>query len=311
MKIHPFQAAIGFLILFLSTILLLTTTGLVPWNIWLFVWQFWPMLFVIFGAAFLMRRWNLNFFLGLPVFILIFVIVSGGLWLTWKDQYFNTDNFAEENTKGITVTRVSNEMPQKAEKAAVKIILGASNINVGSLSGLSDSFIYDGTHASNFFTLNQKVALVGDEVRVDFKASPFIKRPFNSKSVNELKLDFSEKLEYSFDIETGVSDISLNLEKLKTKKLDIDAGASKLEIKLGQGSDTDINLKSGASSLKIYIPKDSGVRVKTKSALTSNNFESQGLVNTSSGWESKNWSESKKKVNIYMKSGASKVEIVR
>lgn len=108
MKISPFRAAIGFLILFTSIILLLTTSNLTPWSIWLFTWNFWPMLFVLFGVAFLMKRWDLNFFIGLPIFAMIFAISGIGLWLVWENQYFDIDNFTEINEKNLTETRVSN-----------------------------------------------------------------------------------------------------------------------------------------------------------------------------------------------------------
>lgn len=311
MKIYPFRAAVGFLVLFLSIILLLTTADVVPWNIWLFVWQFWPMLFVIFGMAFLMRRWNVSFYLGIPIFILIFGIMGTGLWKTWEDQYFNTENFAEENIKGMTESKVSNEMPKNTEKADIKIRLGAGDIKVGSIPDEGSTLIYTGTHNSNFFSLNQRLETVGKNAKVNFQTSPFIKRPFSSKGVNELNLSFSQKLDYTLEVESGTSDIDLSLEKLKISKLELDTGASNVTTMFGELGSTDVKVKSGASSLKFYIPKDSGVRVTSKSALTSNNFEDFGLVKTKKSWESKNWADAKNKINIELGSGASKIELLR
>lgn len=310
MKIYPFRAAAGFLTLFLSVVLLLTTSGAVSWSIWLFVWQFWPILFVIFGVAFLMRRWRFNFFLGMPIFMLIFAIMSLGLWLTWKDQYFGADNFAGENTKEVTETKVSNEMPKKTDKADVKIVFGASKIDLGALPDENTNFIYDGTHKSNFFSLNQRVETIGDKARLTFKSSPFIKRPFNSKSINDLGLGFSQKLEYSFDIQTNASDLDLNLEKLKVKSLDVDAGASNVTVRFGNIKSTDVKVKSGASSLKFYFSKSSGVKVMTKSSFTSRNFEEFGLKKKDRSWESDNYKSAESKVEIELESGISKVELI-
>lgn len=311
MKIYPFRAAAGFSTLFLSVVLLLTTSGAVSWSIWLFVWQFWPMLFVIFGVAFLMRRWHFNFFLGMPVFILIFAIMSAGLWLTWRDQYFSADNFAGENTKEITETKVSNEMPKKTDKADVKIVFGASKIDLGVLPNENTNFIYDGTHKSNFFSLNQRMETIGDKARLTFKSSPFIKRPFNSKSINELDIDFSKVPEYSFDISTGVSSLDLDFQNLKLENLDLDAGASDIRLRFGNAVNCDVRVKAAASVIKFYIPKDVGVRVTSKSALTSNNFEDFGLVKSKKSWESKSWDEKKTKLNIDFETGASKIELIQ
>ncbi len=311
MKIYPFRAAVGFLVLFLSVILLLTTADIVSWNLWLSVWQFWPMFFVIFGMAFLMRRWNTSFYLGIPIFILIFGMMGAGLWKTWEDQYFETNNFAEENVKGITESKISNEIPKNIEKADIKVRLGAGDIKIDSIVDPNSSIMYEGSHISNFFSLNQRLETFGKRAKETFQTSPFVKRPFSSKSVNELKLYFSQKLDYTLEVESGTSDIDLGLEKLKISKLELDAGASNVTTRFGELDSIDVKVTSGASSLKFYIPKDSGVRITSKSALTSNNFEDFGLIKTKKTWESKNWSDAKNKINIELESGASKIELLK
>ncbi|RJO61545.1 hypothetical protein C4544_02310 [candidate division WS5 bacterium] len=311
MKINPFRAAVGFLMLFISIILLLTTSDLVPWSIWVFVWQFWPILFVVFGVAFLMKRWNLNFFIGLPIFIVIFALLGAGLWLAWENQYFNTDTFTEINEKNLTETRISNELPKKIEETDVKIVFGTSKINIGATSDANSNFLYDGTHKSNFFTLNQRLDTFGSSADLSFKASPFLKRPFSSKNINELKLNFSQKIKYSFDISSGASDIDINLNSLNVENLDIDAGASKVVIRFDKGKSIDVKVKSGASSVKFYVPEGLGLRISTKSAFTSKNFEDFGLVEKEGTWESINWEDSKNKANIKLEAGISKVELVK
>jgi hypothetical protein len=308
MKIYSFRAAIGFLILFLSVILLLTTSGIIPWGIWLFVWQFWPMLFIIFGIAFLIKRWNLNFFVGIFIFTVIFGLMSTGLWLSWKNQYFNTDNFAEENT--VTETRISNELSKKTETADVKIIFGAAKIKIGALEEENNGFLYKGNHNTNFFRLSEKLETVGEKAKLTLKTSPFIKKPFSPKSINELDINFSQKPEYSFDISSGASSFDLNFEKFKVKDLDIDAGASEMEIKMGEKSDSDIKVKSGANSLKFYVSKNSRIKISSKSALLSNNFEEIGLVKKNSSWESPSRESEKNKIDIDIDSGVSKIEIL-
>lgn len=310
MKIHTFRAAVGFLILFLSGILLLTTSGLVSWELWFFVWQFWPMLFVLFGMAFLMRRWHIKFLIGIPIFLLFFAITSYGLWATWENKYFNTENFAEINGKNITETKISNEIPRKTEKADVRIIFGASKIKLGSLADAENNLLYSGKHISNSFSLNERLEVVGDDAKLTLK-TPISKKPFNSKSVNELNIDFSKVPKYSFDISTGVSSLDLDFQNLKVSNLDLDAGASDIKVKFGNSTSCDVRVKAAASVIKLYIPKDIGVRVTSKSALTSNNFENFGLMKTKKAWESKDWSKQKNKLNIDLESGASKIELIQ
>ena len=195
------------------------------------------------------------------------------------------------------------------EKADVKIVFGAAEIKIKSIPDENSKFLYEGTHSSNFFTLSQRLDTFGDKADLTFKASPFIKRLFNSKSINELDLNFSQKINYSFSIQSGASDIDLNLESLKVKNLDIDAGASRVTIRFGESADTDVKVKAGASSLKLYLPKNLGIRIKTKSALTSENFEDFGLIKNGRIWESENCRKAENVINIELESGISKVEL--
>ncbi len=311
MKIKPFKAALGFLILFLSIVLLFTTSGFVSWSIWLFVWQFWPVLFVVFGAAFIMYRWKLNIFLGSLIFIIIFVALSTSLWITWQDQYFNTQKFAERNGKDITTTRISNEIPKNMNFTDVKIRFGESRLNIFSLPDSESGFLYDGTHVSNFFILDQHLETVGEKAKLDLKTSPFINKLFGPKNINEMNIGFSPKIEYSFDISTGSSNINLDFSKLKVRNLNMDAAASDVDIHFGPNANSKVDIKSGASSIKLFLPQDLGIKIDSKTALTSKNFADFDMVKTNSGWQSPNWNKSKNRVDIKFESGISKVELVK
>lgn len=310
MKIQPFKAAIGFLTLFLSVILLLTTSGRVPWEIWLFVWQFWPMLFVIFGVAFLMRRWKVSIYLGVPIFVIIFAILSGSLWMTWKNQYFNTAKFAEMNGQSVTETTFSNELPRKIDQSDVRIRLGETNLKIDALPDSDSGFLYKGKHESNFFTLNQRLETVGESAKLSLRTSPFLERPFGPKNVNQIGLGFSPKIPYTFDLQTGSSTIDLSFESLKVKNLSLDTATSKIDVRFGKNANCKVKVKSGASSVKFHLPKDLAVKIISKSALTSKNFEDFGLIKKQNDWESKNWEGAKNKVEIDIDSGVSKVELV-
>ncbi len=313
MKIQPFKAAFGFLALFFSVILLLSTANIVSWGIWLFVWQFWPAIFVVFGMAFLMYRWKLNFFLGMASFALLFALIGAGLWITWQDQYFNTQKFAEVNGKNITETKITDEMPRNREidGADVKFRLGESDLKINSLKEDEQGFLFDGTHISNFFTLNQRLELVGEKVKLNFRTSPFVNRIFGPKNINEINLGFSEAPNYSFDLETGSSNIDLNFEHLKVKNLGIDTAASNVAIHFSETADTKVDIKSGASTIKLYLPQTLGIKINSETALTSRNFGSFNMVKTQHGWQSANWDKAKNRVEIKLESGVSKIELAK
>ena len=310
MKIYPFRVAIGFLVVFLSIILFLTTAHFVSWSIWLYVWQLWPFVFVIFGTAFLMRRWKLNFLLGTTIFLMIFALMGAGLWITWKNQYFNTDRFTKLNGSNITETKVANEMPKKIDHADARIIFGSSKIQLGAMDDANSNLLYSGTHRSNFFTMNEKLETVGDKAKLTLKTSPWIKKPFDSKGVNELNMNFSPEVPYSFDITTQASEIDLDFQKLRVSNLDLDAGASDINVKFAADLSTNVKINAGASTVKLYIPKDLDVKIHTHSVLTLNNFKKYGLEQKDEDYESSNLKEAKNKLNIDLSSGISRIELL-
>ena len=48
----------GIFLLFLGIVFLLQTLNILPWSLWVTLWQFWPVLIIIIGLDILLRRYN-------------------------------------------------------------------------------------------------------------------------------------------------------------------------------------------------------------------------------------------------------------
>jgi hypothetical protein len=62
----------GIILVFLGVVLLLMTTGYLPWELWRTLWRFWPVLIIIAGLNILLRNlspWLLS--------LLILLILTG------------------------------------------------------------------------------------------------------------------------------------------------------------------------------------------------------------------------------------------
>ncbi len=80
------------------------------WGIWLFIWQFWPVVLVLFGLAFFMQVRRISFVAGTLIFSLIFVFFGTGLYLSWTNNYFNSADFQVKNDE-VSEQSISNELP--------------------------------------------------------------------------------------------------------------------------------------------------------------------------------------------------------
>ena len=82
----------GITLLFFGVVLLLQTTGYLPWSLWDSLWRFWPVLIIIAGVNILFR--NLNPWL---LSLIIAAILTGCFLIA----YYQTINPAVRETIGI------------------------------------------------------------------------------------------------------------------------------------------------------------------------------------------------------------------
>ena len=90
-----------------------------------------------------------------------------------------------------------------------------------------------------------------------------------------------------------------------------DAGASAIAIKVGDKSPlTVMTFSAGASSIKVGVPKESGCQIRSETFMVSKEFD--GFTKTENGvYQTPNFSTSKNKVMLIVKTAVSKIEITR
>jgi hypothetical protein len=98
---------------------------------------------------------------------------------------------------------------------------------------------------------------------------------------------------------------------LKVRNLDVETGASDIEVILSEELDfSKISLKSGVSSIKIVAPESLGVKLILNSGLSSKDIDDFEKVGENV-YESRNFYDSSKTVEIKMDLGVSSLEIKR
>lgn len=71
------------LLIFLGIIFLLNNTGVVPWSIWSYIWQFWPVLIILLGIRILLgRSYGANLIIGILAVIILGAVLANALRLT-------------------------------------------------------------------------------------------------------------------------------------------------------------------------------------------------------------------------------------
>jgi len=78
-------------LIFLGSVFLLNTTGIIDWNIWAVLWRFWPLLIVFAGLSLIFEGSKV-----LSIILAIFVMISLSFIFLWSSNLVNTPNFFEK-----------------------------------------------------------------------------------------------------------------------------------------------------------------------------------------------------------------------
>ncbi len=189
--------------------------------------------------------------------------------------------------------------------------LSGAEVNLGSLGPAENqSQLTKGSYTlENMFGTNRpefSTQQDGDTIKINISSN----KPRGIK--DRLKIDFSNKVKYSFDINAGAIDGKLDFSQLEVEKLNLKTGASKFDIRFGDnGLTTEGKIDSGASELTLVIPENVGLRVHFNGVASETNFMGSGLLLDNKDWTSQGYDQAKTKVNLDISYAAGSIYLNR
>ncbi len=265
---------------------------------WGNLWRLWPLMIISAGLSILtFRNWIWR------VISIILVILSMGA-ITWVaiGGYSYDDSLRMASS-------ITDQITNEVKQAEININAGASTLQVNSEI---QNTIARATLESNYATLSESSSLAGDIQKVNMSMNVKGDEYWWAGDMRSIfKVYINRSLPIKLNVDTGASSTDIDMSKARLSSISVKTGASSLVVKLGDlMNSTSVKIDSGVSSIKIQIPKDSGVQLDLQSGLTSNNLAD--LQKSSSGlYESSNYSNANKKVNIISKIGVSSFTIER
>ncbi|MEX0616759.1 MAG: DUF5668 domain-containing protein [Candidatus Woykebacteria bacterium] len=285
----------GILIVF-GIIFLLNNFGILPWDVWLSLWKFWPIILILVGVEIL---------LGKPASIKTFVVLFGLVFLVPIILSYNP----------ITNNPLATEEFEIAESLGVatsaKIILElpASTINIGSLEG-SSAFLTQGkivySEAAKKPSVEKKET--GGKMELTLTQSTQGKLPFISNLKTNANLSLTSLIPLEIFIKTGASTANIDLSKLKSEYLEVNSGASSLNIKLADNFSQKILIKAGASSITLEIPVKLESKVTVDSQVKSV-AAPERFKKTADTYQTKDFEKANVRGEIEIKSAAGSITI--
>ena len=111
-------------------------------------------------------------------------------------------------------------------------------------------------------------------------------------------------------LETGASEVNLDLRDLKLTDLEIKTGASSTVVTLpANAGSTRVKISLGAASVKVYLPEGVAGHIRVQSGLAGINIDPNRFPVVADGYETPGYAAAANKAEIFIETGVGSVEI--
>jgi hypothetical protein len=281
----------------LGLVFLLNNLGMVSWDVWDIIARFWPILLIAIGLDILIgRRSILGSLLALAVVV---VVVGAGLWL-----------ITSQVAPGPALTYESiDQSLEGATRADVTIGFGAGALRVG-VAPEGSSLITGRVALGQGEHLVRDFRKSGDTAVLTLRSEGFAFFPFvgrwNADKLWDLRL--SPDVLLHLNINTGVGESTLDMERLKLTELDLHAGVGKVTLTLPGRGQMQASINGGIGEVAVRIPAGVAARVHATAGVGNSQvvgtYQRQNGVYVSPGYDT-----AENRVDLEVKGGIGKITV--
>lgn len=246
---------VGLFVISFGIFLLAQSANLIPQDITINIFQFWPLLVVAVGLSFLDTSRPMTFLIGLAVFIIVAAMVGT---MIWKGTSGGTrmQNVPIEIDKGGNVNLAKVSIT--ANVADVEIKGGAKKLAEG-------SFETDNAE----FKKNSNVSDQTQNVTMDI-SNPSGWNPFIENRKNNMNLRLNSGLPMDLVFNFNVVNAKIDLSDMEIESVGIESNVSDLELTLSDRRDlSQVDIRANVGQTKIFLPQSLGARVIMNSGIFS------------------------------------------
>lgn len=294
------QLSWGFFLITIGALFLLTKYDFIESD-FSFVWDIWPLIFVIWGAMIIFKDTLIRPLLSILAGIYLAIMIYGIL----TNAFSNLDWSRTENNE--LHETYSEEYDNSIKYAELNFASGAGFFEINE----STDKLIKGEGYGRWAEYDFNISNTDSVSYIDFKLE---KNHFSfpdTKIRNHLKIYLNENPIWDLDLNFGAAKAKFDLTKFKVRNLRLRTGAANVNLKLGDKLElTNVNIDMGAAKIKIYIPKTSGCRLEGDMVLMTRDLD--GLIKKDSDfYETINYKKAEKKVDIKINGGVSSFKIIR
>ena len=288
---------LGLIILSVGIFYLCKNYGWLPENLNLEILRLWPILIIAVGLSLLNNRGFLSRTIGFIIFLIVITITSFIIFYGIKND---TKLISNENPFKI-------ERSEKTNYSSVVIKNGVGKVNI---TGGSEE-LAEGNLRSNISNLKIDNDTSSEKQKLSLEVESRDRIELLSEVKNDLTVKLNSELPTDISLNLGVADSKLDLREVLVNNLDIEIGVASLDLIMGDRAEmAKVNLRSGVSSVKISLPDNVGSRIIIKEGLSSKQLEDFEKIDDKT-YQTANYDEAEKKIEIDLDIGISRLEINR
>ncbi|MBM4170718.1 MAG: hypothetical protein FJ214_02470 [Ignavibacteria bacterium] len=289
----------GFLLVTLGALFLLTKYDVI-YSDFSFIWDIWPLIFVLWGGLVIFKNSlvkpilssTMGVFLGVMLFGFFVNVFSNLNFHFDKDELNVTNSFYEEindSVKYVDFEFNSGGGRFEITEPTDKLISG------NAYGSLADYDLYTKTD--------------GEEATVDLSFSKNHVNIFDGKFRNYVEFGLNKNPIWDLNFNFGAAKAIFDLTPYKVRRLNLNTGAANVTLKLGDKFDsTFVSVDMGVAKLKIEIPENVGCQVKGDMVLMSRSFKGMNKIKKNY-YESPDFENASKKIFIRIDGGVSSIKV--
>jgi hypothetical protein len=291
----------GLVLVVVGAVLLMNTTGYLPWSVWGSAYNYWPLILVGLGLQIALGRQR---FPGLAVAVLVVIVLaamnpSQQRWIPLPGSAGSSKHWSIELKPVTSRLELSLQAPSLDLSVA-----GDSKLNANQPgTAISGEIAWD----------RREPDLSSQEVSGTLRASIKSRTQDDSAGRQTWDLSLNPSLATSIDVSGGVSDVSLDTTSVYVDTLNIASGVAKLDLTVGlSGKETRINVTGGVGNVTLSAPQAAGIKITLTGPLSFiSDFSKQGLAKVGNYWATPDFESAPTKVTLFMTCGAGKVDLRR
>ena len=273
-KVDPDRYSGAFFLIIVGTMLLMNTTGMLSWSVWLFLLKFWPIFIIIAGVKVVFGKSKIGAMssgvITLIVYLVIAVIAILATGVNYKDREIvkpvwsdriNTV-FMKDPGDLLSMTETYGDV-ENFESVELDVDLGIGKFTL--IDGESDDFL---TLDSKYYDNLGKPEVKSEQTESALNWKFSQQKDTGFVGIRSKTPEYSLQLSQDKAIETlsfqvGAGEGKVDLDSTSLDGLSLDVGAGRFELKLSETSLTQSisDIKIGTGEVRIYIPEGTAYKV--------------------------------------------------